>query len=129
MPLDREFRADSARAERARDRKYLRGSTDELSRVQPAYLDRVIELVARHGARLVLVATPIHPLYTPLLPAEVKGAFDRRLARVASDGEASVLDLRDLPLPADHYYDFDHVTPRGAAVVTERLSQVLMGSG
>jgi len=96
-----------------------------ISETQISYLDSILVWAAREDVELVLLNTPLHPEYHEAVPEVVSEKFDDVWAEAVSRNGVRGLDLSRLGLPSDAYFDSDHVSARGAEVVTRLLGEFL----
>lgn len=97
-----------------------------LSKLMIDYLDKIVDLCHEHNVKLVLLSTPLSPLYRDQIPPEATQDFRLVLDKL---GKSSVnvkhLDISTLALPNSYYQDGNHVNLYGARIVTSILSKTL----
>jgi hypothetical protein len=102
------------------------GSPSPTSPYMTQYFFKILDLCTSRGIRVVLLNTPVHPLYRSRVPEASVRTFEELRAQVALRYPGvAYLDFSDLPIEASGYYDGDHVNRRGAETVTRRLASLL----
>jgi hypothetical protein len=92
------------------------------SQLMVTYLHKVIELCDRNNIEVVLVNSPVHPQFREKVPKFYIEAFNVILTDLRYKYKhLDFIDISDLDLPGDAYYDGDHVNKIGSAIVSRNL--------
>ena len=90
------------------------------------YLNKIITLCSQHNIKVVLLNTPVHKLYRDNIPYVAVNYFSLLQDRLKSKyNNLEYLDYSNYQLPADFYYDGDHLNSKGADVFTSYLASKL----
>jgi lysophospholipase L1-like esterase len=69
----------------------------------------------------------ISTFYASEVLRDLMGRLDARAASIAEEAGVEQLDLRPVVTPSlEHYYDFFHFTPKGAAIVARAVADVIL---
>ena len=94
--------------------------------LQHAALERFLEREREGGRRPIVVDFPAHPDYPTTLPADVRADYGALLARLAARPDIRFVRAEELPaLTREDFLDFVHLGPRGRAVVSARLAEIV----
>ena len=97
-----------------------------LTRLQHAAVDRFLERERDAGRRPFVVDFPTHPGYPSTLPADVRADYEALMARLRSRADLRFVGAEELPvLGGDDFLDFMHLGPRGRALVSARLAEIV----
>lgn len=91
-------------------------------------LERLISLAREDGVRVFVVQLPWRDAYVDYAEAHHAAAFAaaRRMAEGIEGADVVLYDRASaLGIPARHFYDYGHLTPPGARVMTRRLAEVI----
>lgn len=103
----------------------VNGAPAEVSAISVEYLRRIVRLCQARGVELVLVTTPLHPSYRPLVPPTIAQAWRDLADSLAREPGVRVLDFTTL-IDEDRYFaNCDHLNTDGAALLSRRLRDLL----
>ena len=92
------------------------------SEIQLQYLEKIIQLCANHGAKLVLMEMPLHPHYRKQIPA----SYNRAMNDVINNKSILWMNCRQLELPDSLFLpDGDHVNADGSDTTTRYIHKLL----
>ena len=80
----------------------------------------IIELCKKEEVELILLGPPLHQSIHNIIPPRVRTEY-KRLAETLPSDNLHVLDLTDMHLPDDHYFNASHINKKGSGVVTDTL--------
>jgi len=80
----------------------------------------VIDLCKKQEVRLILLGPPLHQSIHNIIPPLVRTEY-KRLAQDLPTKGVPVLDLTDMHLPDDHYFNASHINRKGSLIVTDTL--------
>jgi hypothetical protein len=96
------------------------------TRLQHAAVERFLAREHAEGRRPFVVDFPTHPGYPSTLPGDVRADYAALLARLQSRDDVRFVGSGELPvLGGDDFLDFMHLGPRGRALVSARLAEIL----
>jgi hypothetical protein len=96
------------------------------TRLQHGAILRFLERERDAGRRPFVVDFPTHPGYPSTLPGDVRADYAALLARLRSRDDVRFVGSEELPvLGGDDFLDFMHLGPRGRALVSARLAEIL----
>lgn len=98
-------------------------ATDSVSRINLNYLRRIIEIIRKNNKHVVLVRTPIHPMYEGYVNESL---YKRIIRREFSD--VDYLDFSKFPLQNEEFGDLGHLNHQGAKIFSEWFNQLLTDS-
>lgn len=112
--------------QRINDQFYIHEKVRDFSEHNLAYLDKVIQVCARHKVNLLLIKTPLHPRYVKGVPPEFIDQYNRLTARY----QIPVIEFDSIDLSDSHFLpDGDHVNAPGSIRTTEYFKKKWAGLG
>jgi hypothetical protein len=90
------------------------------------HIRRFVQEATDGGASVYLINSPIRVVADRERSAPDPGdPFHSLIGELCRDSKVSFHDFRDYPLPADCFRDKNHLNPKGAAIFTQRLVQLI----
>ncbi len=103
---------------RVRSQFYEGNRVRGISKVNIAYLQRIVALCKLQKITLVFIKTPLHPAYRNKIPKPHVNAYDKLIKCL----DLPVIDFSGLELADDDFLpDGDHVNAKGALITTEHF--------
>lgn len=86
-----------------------------------SFADRIVDLARANGAEVVVLSGPLHPQLIRACGADRLDRFARTIEGYAARKGCRCLNLIELDLPDDCWFDGNHLNSSGARVFTERV--------
>lgn len=101
-----------------------------ISKVMIQYLDAIIALARENGIRVFLVTPPTHKRYFELTPNNFKRELRETIKRLELTYKNLIwLDYSHLPMPADYFFDWDHLNLKGADKISVLIDKEIASLG
>ncbi len=96
------------------------------NKTQLEYIRKVVEFVARKGAKIVLITKPEPPENLRIVSnyREIHAAFNK----IATNAGVEYIDFNEIPLPLDsyrHFYDMEYLNSEGVKIFNPILIELL----
>lgn len=106
---------------RIRQQYYKNDKVIPFSEHNLLYLKKIIELCKENNVELVIINSPLHPVYKSKIPKEYIDFY----TDFCKENKLKVLDFSDMKLSEDCYiFDGDHVSLKGSKVLTNHFIEV-----
>ena len=103
---------------RINEQFYLENKVSNFSNFNIYYFNQIVSYCKKNKIKLYLLTTPLHKLYIKNVPE----IFKKKYHTIINDNELDVINLQNLELNDSCYaYDGDHVTNKGANIITVEL--------
>lgn len=102
--------------------RHFLGDGPNLSEVELAYLDSIVDLTTRENIELILVSTPVHASYFNRIPDYFRSEFEAKTAELEARG-VQVLDFTNLGASDDEFLNVSHLNAKGASRFSHLISE------
>lgn len=110
--------------ERIKHHYYAQDTVRPVSERDIQYLDSLVSFTAKQNINLVVVNIPQHKEYYSAVPAPIKKRYQKIESRL-KENNVRILDLLKLDLEDSEYSNHDHLSNKGAAIVSSIVSDSL----
>jgi hypothetical protein len=102
-----------------------KGKAVNISKTAINALSNLINYCATNNLKLIIVLPPLHPSYTQKIPTNISHKFEQLKNQLNNDPRLELIDLSTLPLPNNHFADYDHLNNKGAAIIAKKIAHII----
>lgn len=105
---------------------YFGDTNADKSDLMETYIFKIIELCEKNKLNVILVNSPVHPLFRERVPERYITSFNNVLTDISKKYKnVAYIDLSGLGLRGSDYFDADHVNKFGAEIVGRKLADAI----
>jgi hypothetical protein len=91
------------------------------------HVRRLVQAGLDNGASVYLINSPVRVMHLPRSAPDPSDPYYSLMRELSGDPRVSFHDFGNYPLPADCFRDRSHLNPKGAAIFTQHLVELIGG--